>query len=357
MKRILVTGAGGSAGVGFTRCLKKTPEKIFMVGTDCNEKNIHNSETDRKILIPTATSANYIKIINKVVDIYKLEFIHAQPDIEIKILSENRKKIKCSLFLPSVGTIDTCQDKIKTQKKLEKNGIPTARSVLIENEDDLKEAFEKIGLPIWLRAIKGAGGKGSFLVSKFEHAKSWIDYWNGWGNFMACEYLPGANFGCDIIFKDGETVICQIKERVEYVLSQSSPSGITGTASIVKAVARKDIEEIAKNAVYSIDPNPNGVFSVDLKENKDKVPCVTEINPGRFLTSSLHFFYMTKCLLPYIYIKVAYDERLPRKFLNMKIPEGTMLIRSLDTRPILLKEEKIKKLISERESKGFAEVS
>jgi carbamoyl-phosphate synthase large subunit len=344
VKKILITGSGGSAGLGFTRCLKIAPEKIFTVGTDCNEKSIFNSETDKRILIPPAKSSNYIKVINEIIDNYNIEFIHAQPDIEIKVLSENVKKIKCLTFLPSMKTVEICQDKMRTQKILEENEIPVARAILIKSPDDLKEAFEEIKPPIWIRAIKGAGGKGSLLVRKFEHANSWIDYWDGWGNFMACEYLPGSNFGCDLIFNNGEFVTCQTKERLEYILSQASPSGITGTSGVVKAVNRKDIEKISKDAIYSIDSSPNGVFSVDLKENRNKKACVTEINPGRFLTSSLHFFYMTRNLLPYVYVKIAYKEYVPEKLLSKRIFEGTILVRSLDKYPILLKESKLKKI-------------
>jgi biotin carboxylase len=356
MKRVLITGAGGSASIGFTRCLKIAPENIFTVGTECNEKFVFNSETNVKILVPPAKSPEYIDVLNEIIKKYDVDFLHVQPDVEVGVLSENREKIKCSMFLPSKETIIICQDKLESNRIWQKKKVPTSRSKFIRNEEDLKEAFDAIEPPLWVRAIKGAGGKGSLLVHKYKHAESWIDYWSGWGNFMASEYLPGANCGWDAIFKDGDLMACQTKERLEYMLSRASPSGITGTTAIAKSVNKKDVNKIAEDAVRAVDPKPHGVFSVDLKADKNGNFFVTEINPGRFLTSSLHFFYTAKNLMPYSYLKIAYNESVPENILRQKTPEGTILIRSLDSKPIILKEKKLNELIADREKNQYVVV-
>jgi carbamoyl-phosphate synthase large subunit len=356
MKRVLVTGAGGSASVGFTRCLKIAPEKIFTVGTECNEKFVFNSETNVKILVPPAKSPDYIDVLNEILAKYAVDFLHVQPDVEVGVLSENREKIKCSLFLPSKETIKICQDKLESNRIWQEKNVPTSRTTFIETGEDLRKAFEAIGAPLWVRAIKGAGGKGSLLVHKYEHAESWIDYWNGWGNFMASEYLPGSNLGWDAIFKDGDLISCQIKERLEYMLARASPSGITGTTAIAKSVNNKKVDKIAKEAIRAVDPKPHGVFSVDLKADKNGNFMVTEINPGRFLTSSLHFFYTAKNLMPYTYLKIAYNEKVPENVLKQKTPEGTILIRSLDSKPMILKEKKLNELVADREKKQYVVV-
>jgi len=353
VKRILVTGAGGSAGIGFTRCLKAAQEKMFLVGTDSSNLLIHFSETNRKILILPASSPEYIEVLNGIIEEFKVEFVHAQPDIEIAAISRNREKIQANVFLPDKETIEICHDKFKSNEIWRGKGIPAAKTILITDEKVLKMAFDKVDSPLWVRANRGAGGKGSLLVEKCEHAKAWIDYWTGWGNFLASEYLPGANFGWDGLFKDGELVCSQTKQRLEYVLQGASPSGVTGTTGVAKSIKREDIDEIAKKAIYAIDQTPNGAFSVDLKENVNKIPCVTEINPGRFLSSSLHFFHQAKCLLPYLYVKLAYGEKISSADIPRQISPGTILIRGLDKSPILLDEEKLGRLSHEKERARF----
>ena len=91
--------------MGFTRCLNIAPEKIFTVGTECNEKFVFNSETNVKILVPPAKSPSYIDVLNEIIEKYDVDFLHVQPDVEVGVLSENREKIKCSMFLPSKETI------------------------------------------------------------------------------------------------------------------------------------------------------------------------------------------------------------------------------------------------------------
>ena len=345
----MITGSAGSAGLGFTRCLNKSPEKMFLVGTDCNERFIHFSETDEKVLIPKADSPDYFNTLNNLIEKFNIEFLHAQPDSEITMISNNREKIEANIFLPSKRTIDICQDKFESNKIWKKHDVPTANTIFINNEDDLEKAFNELGQPMWVRAYKGAGGKGSLLINKHEHARAWVDFWKGWGNFTASEYLPGSNFGWDSIFKDGELITSQTKERLEYVLPRASPSGITGTTGVARSIEREDINDIAKRAVYAIDSNPSGAFSVDMKGSEDGTPYVTEINPGRFLSSSVHFFYKAESLMPYLFIKLAYDEKINPDDIPKKIKQGVILVRTLDKEPILMNEESFKEMLAKRE--------
>ena len=50
-----------------------------------------------------------------------------------------------------------------------------------------------------------------------------------------------------------------------------------------------------------------------MKENSRGVPCVTEINPGRFLTTSLLLFAETGYHLPFDYINLALGKRVHKR--------------------------------------------
>jgi len=356
MKRVMVTGCGGYAAIGFVRCLKESPERIFLIGTDCDEKYINFGETDKNILIPPANSDNYIDVINRLVEKYHIDFIHAQPPAEILYLSKNRGEIDATLFLPRHQTIQICDDKFVSNEIWRRKGIPTAKSIFIKKEDDLTEVFNEIQKPIWLRANKGAGAKGCFLVNNIKEAKMWIDFNNGWGNFMASEYLPGKNYGCDLLFNEGELICSQAKLRLQYVLHKANPLGITGTTGFLKCVNEVKVNIEAEKAIYSIDPTPHGVFSVDFRENKNNILCVTEINAGRFLSSSLHLFHKSKLLLPYWYVKLAYNEKIPEVKKYNPLPDGLVLIRQVDAEPKVLMWNELEKLRKIRDDNGYAEL-
>ena len=90
VKRILVTGAGGPAGINFVKSLRIAPEKMFIAGTEASEHYLHLASTDEKYLIPKAKEAGYIDKLNEIIHEEKIDFLHAQPDVEVEVVSENR---------------------------------------------------------------------------------------------------------------------------------------------------------------------------------------------------------------------------------------------------------------------------
>jgi carbamoyl-phosphate synthase large subunit len=351
MKRILVTGAGGPAGLNFVMSLRIVPEKIFIVGTEANEYFAHLAFTDKCYLVPKATEDNYIDKLNEVIREEKIEFAHAQPDVEVAVISENREKLEANVFLPSKEAIRICQDKLESARIWQKKDVPVARFKELRRESDVDEAFKEFGSPVWIRAKHGAGGRGSTRAYNKETVLSWISYWKSrnmnW-EFIAQEHLPGRNIGFHSLWKDGELVTSMARERLEYVYPHLAPSGITGTPSVQRTIHDNAANEVGTRAVLSIDPNFNGIACVDLKENKKGVPCVTEINAGRMFTTSFFFSYASKILrkdyyvnIPYLYVKLAFKEGVPNVPKYNALPENIYWIRHIDAPAKLVENGKV----------------
>ncbi|MHA1439392.1 MAG: ATP-grasp domain-containing protein [Promethearchaeota archaeon] len=325
MKKILVTGAGGPAGVNFLRSLTSVDEKMELFGTDISlyHKEFAKPWTNKMYLVPRATSKDYIPALNEIIEENKIELIHSQPDIEVLIISENREKLKAMTFLPKKETIRILQDKFKSAEIWKDKGFPTVKAIEINPnnlENDLSKSLSQFGDKIWIRAKKGAGGTGSTLVENIETGVNWIKYWHSRGKnweFIAQEYLPGRNIAFQSIFKDGELITSQARERLEYIYPYLAPSGITGTPIVAKTIHDDKVNEMATQAVLAIDSGATGIFCVDMKEDKYGNICPTEINAGRFFTTSYFFSYaakkynVPKANMPYIFIKLAYKEKIP----------------------------------------------
>jgi biotin carboxylase len=340
MKRILVTGAGGPASVNFIKSLRAAPEKFFIVGTDINKYRLELPDVDKRYLVPGNTEKNYIEVLNKIIEMNDVDIVHPQPDTEVRFISENREKINTRVFLPKKEVVRICQDKLKSALVWKKAGVPVPISMKVDNEDDIKDAGKEFGFPFWLRATQGAGARGSTPVENLDVGISWFRYWRARGKewqFMAQEYLPGQNIAFQSVWLDGDIVCSQARERVEYIYPYLAPSGITGTPAVAKTIADHEINEIATKAVRSIDPGATGIFCVDLKRNKGGVPCPTEINTGRFFTTSF-FFTKAGVNMPYIYVKLAFGERIPRLKKYDTIDEGVYWIRHMDSGPKLIVE-------------------
>ena len=179
MKRIMVLGCGGSAGINYIKALRLAPEKFFIVGVDVNKYYIEMAPVDRKYLVSHSKGQEneYIKTLNKIIKKERIDFVHAQPDPEVRILSDNRDIIKAKTLLPSPKAVEISHDKWKTFLVLEKAQVPVAYTLKLKDEASLKEAFKQIKGTIWLRASSGHGGKASLPVTSFEQAKMWVSYW------------------------------------------------------------------------------------------------------------------------------------------------------------------------------------
>jgi carbamoyl-phosphate synthase large subunit len=351
MKRILVTGAGGPAGINFVMSLRVAPEETFLVGTEANRYFVHLATTDKKYLISKATESGYVDKLNEITRKEKIDFLHAQPDIEVEVISENREKLEADTFLPSKKAVHACQDKLESARLWEKNNVPVAKFMELHNQSDIVKAFEEFGSPIWIRATHGAGGVGSTPAENKEVAVSWVNYWKArkavW-KFFAQEHLSGRNVAFHSLWKKGELVVSMARERLEYIYPHVAPSGITGTPSVQKTVHDETINKIGTEAVLAIDSKFNGIACVDLKENNEKIPCVTEINAGRMFTTSFFFSFASKILrkdycanIPYLYVKLGCKETIPKTPKYNVLPPNLYWIRHIDAPGKLVKNGRV----------------
>lgn len=351
MKRILCTGAGGPAGINFVKSLSIAPETMHIVGTEASEYYLHTMPIEKKYLVPLAKDPNYIDRLNELIRKEKIDFLHAQPDVEVEAVSEKREKLEAPVFLPSKKAVKACQDKLESATVWKKKNVPVAKTIEIKQEQDIDRAFEELGSPIWIRATHGAGGRGSTPANNKETAVSWIKYWKSrnvdW-TFIAQEHLPGRNIAFHSLWKEGELVVSMARERVEYIYSYLAPSGIMGTPAVQRTVHDKTVNKISTEAVLAIDSNFSGIASVDLKENTKGVPCVTEINPGRMFTTSFFFSYASKMLfndfrinIPYLYTKLAFKESIPKLEKYDVLPADVYWIRHMDAPARLVKDNKV----------------
>lgn len=341
MKRILIAGAGGPASIGFTRSLRKATERYYFVGVDADKYGLQLAETDERHLVARADNVDYIPLLKQIVEECSIDFIHAQTDVEVYVISKYRDELEATVFLPAQLTIEICQDKMRSFQKWKEAGLRVPETMMIASETDLEQAFKRFGRPVWIRSVKGAAGKHSLPATTVEMAREWINFCEGWGSCSAAEYLPGVaaaertSVTWMSIWKDGELVVAQGRERLSWAYANRAPSGITGLTGVGRTVARKDVDDTAQRAILAIDPRPHGVFSVDLTEDNESVPCPTEINIGRFFTTH-QFFTEAGLNMPEMFVRLAFDEPVHRmRSVINPLPEGLCWIRAMDCQPVL----------------------
>ncbi len=350
--RILVTGSGGIGGTNFVRALrlaeKQDGRKYFIVGTDYNPYHILFPEIDVKVRSPKHSDPSFMPLIAELVRKYSIDFIHPHPSSEAKVVAQNIQELKelgVRFFLPP--PIDIAPDKFTMYLKLRNSNVPVPKTIRLRNLEDIDDAFRELGSPLWIRAIKGAGGRLSLKISTPEEGKLWVKLNVIQGraevrDFIVQEYLPGSDLAFDSLWHKGKLVTSYVRERLEYPFKHISLTGITGTPTVAKTVENHEATAAGIAAVRALNPKPHGFYSVDLKCGGDGKPRVTEVDGKWHTTAPLWSYAMSKVFgkpeynIVYAYLRLGLGEDLPYEPQSKDLfPSECYLIRQLDSGVIL----------------------
>ncbi|MFQ5977089.1 MAG: ATP-grasp domain-containing protein [Candidatus Heimdallarchaeota archaeon] len=350
--RILVLGSCGPPGANFIKSLKITEHPYYVVGSDSNSYHAIglSPQSDVTYLIPLVKKPDaLIDRINAIIDFEKVEFVHPQPDVLVRFVSDHRDRIKARSSLPSKKTVDICQNKWESAKKWLDSGIPCPQTVSVSSIGELDAGLDEISYPCWVRATTGAGGRGSSLVANRETVEAWMRYWESRTekmDFILQEYLPGRNVACQTLWSDGEIISCLARTRLEYIYPFLAVSGVTGTPVVAKNLhLSKNEQKLIQDIVLSVDENATGLFCIDLKADKKGELNPTEINTGRFFTTSAGFALLGKFLgkwvgnTPHLYVQQALEKPIPKVSQFNGLPEDWYYIRHIDVGSYWIPEE------------------
>jgi carbamoyl-phosphate synthase large subunit len=105
-------------------------------------------------------------------------------------------------------------------------------------------------------------------------------------------------------------VLANTFERLAYFGADNIPSGVTSLSSLAKTVVEPGVVEVCRAAITAVAPAASGAFSVDVKEDADGHPHVTEINAGRFFMAMTAFDRVLKHHIALTYVRLALGERV-----------------------------------------------
>ena len=351
MSKILIAGAGGTPTENVIKSLLECNKNETIIGMGSEPSDLMLSNASKKYMVPYAVKKEYKTKLLNLLNLEKPDLVHFQNDIEILEASKIRKSILetgTKLYMPTHEVIENCVDKGKSAVIWEGSGIKIPKTFNINNKEDLKKAFNKLGDSdgkIWLRANVGGGGRGALPTNDYEFAKKWIDRFKGWGEFTGAELLTEKTVTWLSIWYEGELVVAQTRNRKAWSLGNRTLSGVTGVTKVGETYSCDQVNTVAQDAIFSIDKRPHGIYGVDMTYDKSGIPNPTEINISRFFTT-VHFFTQAGLNMPKIFKDIALYNEFPS--LNKKInplEDGLLWLRGMDCEPLLTTEEKMLKEI------------
>jgi carbamoylphosphate synthase large subunit len=341
MERLLLVSGAGSGGtnnlIGSLR--ERDAGGVFIVGYHTDRFILKKSPADRNYVVPPPTHPRFADTLGRIVEKERIDLIIPTQDVDVLGLTRCEGAIAARVFLPSRSTIERCQDKYELTSLLRARKIPAPETYPIASLDEIDESFHRLGSPsrAWCRIRVGSGSRGAIPVGSVEQARSWITYWQQMrgvpvSSFTLCEYLPGRDFLCQSIWKDGTLILARTFERLSYFDGSNRASGVSSFSALAKTVYELQVFEVCRQAVLAVDGNASGLFSIDLKANTEGVPCVTEINAGRFFIGMTSFDRVCKHNMARTYVSLALGEPVDLRD-EYDVAADYYLVRDLDTLP------------------------
>ena len=173
---VLITGVGSTTALSVIKGLRQQNEfNVFIVGTDINEKeDIAGSKfCDKFFKVPLAVEEeDYIGTLVDMINSESIDLLIPIVDIELEVIARNRDIIEKStyLLLSSYSTVMICNDKFRTYKFFNKLGIPTLKTILVNDFSNIKNllAHSGIDVPLIAKPRKGVSSRDVYEIQNEE---------------------------------------------------------------------------------------------------------------------------------------------------------------------------------------------
>ncbi len=346
---ILITGVGGPTPRSFARAIKEIGKfkscKLF--GTDINPYAIglyQHSLFEKCYLTPKSSEPSYWEFTEKLIREQAIDLAVILPETEVITWSRRQATgpLPCKALLPDLTLAETLVDKAILTRLLDTYGLVPNSVDFNPDNPSLKSNIEKkLTYPFWVRSATGSSGLGSLKVHSYQDLLNWININPSVTNFLASDFLPGRNLACKLLYYEGQLVRAACGERVHYIMSKTSPSGITGNTSFGRLINDKHVFEVSKKAMEIVfektGAKKHGFFTVDLKEDEAGKPYITEINV-RHVAFTSSFAAGGANLCEDTIRLLDEDPTFDRGFKLYEFEEGLIFLRDVDAWPIVMKE-------------------
>ena len=179
-------------------------------------------------------------------------------------------------LLDPVSALELARDKFETLRVLNSAGLPTPKTELVRDLDQLEAAVDRVGgVPVVIKPLHGAQGQGTILAESAAGAVSMMQSVLFQSReFLIQQYIPCAGEDIRVIVVDGEVVAAKRRKAPAGDFRSNLARG--GSARVEEVTP--ELGELAVHATQTLGLHCSGV---DLLPSTDG-PVILEINgsPG-----------------------------------------------------------------------------
>jgi predicted ATP-grasp superfamily ATP-dependent carboligase len=337
--RILVMGAGSAGAENLVRSLRGAEPSLALLGCNDDRFVLRHSALEQRFVVPPTGSRHFEPALRRLIRAAGIDLVIPTIDRHVCALSDARPGLRGKIFLPSARVIALCGDKYRLITALRRHGVPAPTTYPVRGGGGIDAIFARLGRPsrVWCRPRTGTCARGGAAVSTPDHARQWMAVWKTMqrvpiSDFTLAEYLPGREILCQSVWHHGRMVLANTFERLAYFGADNIPSGVTSLSSLAKTVVEPGVVDVCRAAIAAVAPGTSGAFSVDVKEDAEGRPHVTEINAGRFFMAMTAFDRVLKHNIALTYVRLARGERVDFGETYDAV-EDYYMVRDMDTEP------------------------
>ena len=288
MIRVLLTYAGGTYGLGVSRSLRAASRPYYVIGTDADRFSFQRVEADERYSVPRASNPSFLSAIAELVRVTRADFVWPGHDSDILAFATNADSVGAATFIPPLDDIRICRNKLLSYERWAERGVSVPETVLVNDKQELVEAFDRFGGEVWLRAITGAGGTGALGTDSLRKGEAWLEVHDGWGRFTAARWIKGGQrLSWESVWAHGELITVQGRRQLVQGFEYLTMSRITGVPGVNQWGTPAEADDTGMAAVRAISSSAHGNYGVDMVCDADGKPYVTEINIGRYNNDGL----------------------------------------------------------------------
>lgn len=265
MTKVLVTGAGGPAGVAVIRSLRRRPGvDVFAADMDGWASGLYLVEPGRRRIIAPGASHTFVDELIALCRQELISVLISTVDVELPPLAARRTELRevagTTLAAPPTETLDVALDKYALAGRC-KTRTRVPETALLDADGTARPW----SFPVIVKPRRGAGSRGVQLVPDRQR----LDALGFDTALIIQEFLPGEEYSVDVIADRSGHVVAAVPRTRTRVDSGVSIAGRTFHDPELEAVA----------AEVAIAIGLVGVANVQLRRDRLGRPALLEVNP------------------------------------------------------------------------------
>lgn len=273
---VLVTGAGGTYGLGTIANLRRASLPLRLVGADVVWNAPGLFQVDVAAVLPRCGTASYDQKLMELCRREHVDAVFITSGAEVQNIARRREEVESRigalLVVNSQEIVDLAADKLETARSLARWGFASPRTADVKSAKEVAELISEVGFPLIAKPRFGQGSQGVVLILDKHELKASI---NKAEPYVIQEYIGDADheYTVGVVGAEDGRVFGSI------VLRRWLKSGQTAACEVVDEPVITAYAEAITTKM-----KPRGYLNVQLRLRKG-APCAFEIN-GRVSSST-----------------------------------------------------------------------